>query len=99
MNAVRATWKNGNIEVHDPVDWPEGCRLLIEPDLRNDAVCEKDEDWSIRPEDIAKWLVWYDSLEPLLFTPAEESDLAAWRKKVKDRTIATMHKGIEGVFE
>jgi hypothetical protein len=42
---------------------------------------------------------WYDSLEPLEFTSDERTDLAAWRQKVKEYTIANMHKGIEGLAE
>ena len=58
-----------------------------------------DEDWSNSPEAVADWLAWYDSLEPLEFTADERTDLAAWRQKVKDYTIANMHKGIEGLAE
>jgi hypothetical protein len=58
-----------------------------------------DEDWSNSPEAVADWLAWYDSLEPLEFTSEERTDLAAWRQKVKEYTIANMHKGIEGLAE
>ena len=32
MSAVRATWKNGQIVLDGPVAWPEGLRLVIEPE-------------------------------------------------------------------
>ncbi len=32
-------------------------------------------------------------------TPAEEADLAAWRQKSKECTIANMHRRIEGLFQ
>jgi len=38
-------------------------------------------------------------LEPLEITPEEEADLAEWRQRVKEYTIANMHKGIEGLSE
>jgi hypothetical protein len=82
------------------VDWPEGRRLLVEPDLsQNDPGGVREEEWSNSPEAIAKWLEWYDSLEPLIFTPEEERDIAAWRQKVKEHTIANMHKDLGGLFE
>ncbi len=31
MNAIRATWTNGQIVPAEPVDWPEGAQLLVEP--------------------------------------------------------------------
>ena len=83
-----------------PVNWPEGYRLRVEPDLAQDEPTGVgEEDWSNTPEAIADWLKWYDSLEPLIFTPEEEADMAAWRQKVKEHTIANMHKHVEGLFE
>ena len=83
-----------------PVDWPEGCRLTIEPEIVGpNSIGVSDEDWSNSPEAVADWLAWYDSLEPLEFTSEERTDLAAWRQKVKEYTIANMHKGIEGLAE
>src|SRR5437899_7984732 len=99
MEAIRATWKNGQIVLDGPVEWPEGSRLLIEPDQSQDEpIGMREEDWSDSPEAIADWLKWYDSLEPQVITPEEEADLAEWRQKVKEYTIANMHKGVEGVF-
>ena len=44
---------------------------------------------------IADWLAWYDSLEPLIMTTEEEAELADWRRKVKEYTIARMQEGFE----
>jgi hypothetical protein len=33
MEAIHATWKNGQIVPDGPVDWPDGCRPMVEPDL------------------------------------------------------------------
>ena len=100
MEAIRATWKNGQIVPDTPVDWPEGCRLRVEPDTEQAETSEmREEAWSNTPEAIADWLAWYDSLEPLIFTPDERADLAAWRRQVKEYTIANMHKDIEGLFQ
>jgi hypothetical protein len=63
------------------------------------SVGAREEDWSNSPEAVADWLAWYDSLEPLEFTPAEQADLAEWRQEVKEYTIANMHRGIEGLME
>jgi hypothetical protein len=99
MDTIRATWRNGQIIPDGPVDWPEGYRLRIEPDaLQAESEEMREEDWSNSPEAIADWLAWYDSLEPLVFTPEEESDIAAWRRQVKEYTIANMNKGIEDLF-
>jgi len=31
MNAVKATWTNGRILPGEPVDWPDGSELVVEP--------------------------------------------------------------------
>jgi hypothetical protein len=97
---MRATWKNGRIVPDGPVDWPEGCRLVIEPEVSEATPMDvSDEAWSDSPEAVADWLAWYDSLEPLEITAAEKADLADWRQRIKDYTIANMCKGIEGLSE
>src|SRR5438067_9045983 len=83
MKAITATSKNGHIEPDEMADWPDGCRLKIEPIDDQEYIGIREEDWSNTPEAIADWLKWYDSLEPLEFTAEEEAELAAWRRKVK----------------
>jgi hypothetical protein len=98
MNSIEGTVSHGQIVLDAPVDWPEGCRVRIEPlatEGLNGGAGEEPES----PEAIAEWLRWYDSLEPLEFTPEEEADLAAWRQRVKEYTIANMHKRVGDLFE
>ncbi len=100
MDAIRGIWKDGHVVLDGPVDWPEGARLVIEPEAsQGEPIGVREEDWSNTPEAIAAWLQWYDSLQPLNFTPEEEADIAAWRQKVKEYTIAHMHRDTEGLFE
>jgi hypothetical protein len=100
VETIRAIWKNGQIVPDAPVDWPEGCRLRIEPETEQAESNEMGEEgWSNSPEAIADWLSWYDSLEPLIFTPEEEAELGAWRRQVREYTIANMNKSVEGLFK
>jgi hypothetical protein len=95
VGEVHAVWKNGRIIPEGRIDWPEGCRLRIEPDpVQPEPGEDQAEDWSNSPEAIADWLAWYDSLEPLVFTPEEAADLRDWRRRVKEYTIAHMNEGI-----
>lgn len=99
MSIRLATLKNGQIVLDDPAPWPEGSRLAVKEVSETRSLGMREEDWPDTPEAIAVWLNWYDSLEPLEFTPEEEADIAAWRQKTKEYTIANMDKGIEGLFE
>lgn len=99
MKSVAATWKNGQIHPDEPVDWPEGCRLSVEPVEDGDCIGMREEEWSNSPEAIADWLRWYESLEPLEFTTMEEEGMASWRQKLKEHTISKVDRRVEGLFE
>lgn len=96
MNAITATWKDGQIHPDQKADWPEGCRLRVEPLDQGESFGMREEDWSNTPEAIIEWLAWYDALEPLEFTAEEEVDLATWREQVKQRSAA--NDRVEGLF-
>ena len=64
MNAIKGTVKNGMIVPDQPVNWPEGRRVVIEPVPEIETFGISEEDWSDSPEAIADWLKWYASLEP-----------------------------------
>jgi hypothetical protein len=60
-------------------------------------MCE--EDWSNSPEADADWLAWYDSLEPLEFTPEERADVVQWRQKLNELGCVppTKYSGQNGI--
>ena len=94
MNVINGIFKNGQVVLDNPADWPEGCRLRIAPQATATTAGDPPE----TPEEIEDWLRWYHALEPLEFTPEEEADLAAWRQKTKEHEIAASRKRLEGLF-
>jgi hypothetical protein len=77
MNVIHGTWKNGQILLDEPADWPEGCRVVIEPAARETSIGIPEEEWPTDPEGIARLLAQMDAIEPLLMTPQEEAEWAA----------------------
>jgi hypothetical protein len=76
MSTIHAVWKNGQIVPTQPVDWPEGTALAVGP-IEESLLTDPEGDLlGDDPASIARWLAWFDSLEPLIFTPEEE---AAWQ--------------------
>jgi hypothetical protein len=95
-HAISGIYEAGRVVLKTPVDWLEGTSVevtLVQPASNKIGMTE--DDWRTDPESIAKWLKWYDSLEPLEFTPQEEADQAAWRQKVKEYDIAKSQRRIE----
>jgi hypothetical protein len=73
MNSVNGTFKHGQIILDGLPDWPDGCRLHIEPLTTEPRSEATDRDEPETPEEIEEWLRWYHSLEPLEFTPEEKT--------------------------
>ncbi len=82
MNAIKGTWKNGQIVLGEPVNWPDGCEVLVELVREEESLGIREEDWRDTPEAIAEWLRWYDSLEPLAMTAEEEAE---WKAALKQQ--------------
>ena len=76
MQTIRATWINGKIVPDGPVDWPDGCRLTIDPEPTISFVGMTEGEQADDAESIARWIAAFDGIPPLEMTPDEE---AAWR--------------------
>ena len=81
---IRARWTNGRLLPEEAVSWPEGTVLYVS-ETPLGAAGHADESTAETPESIRRWLEWYDSLEPLVFTPEEEA--AALPKPVAPGTL------------
>ena len=100
MNAIHATWKNGQVVLDGLVNWPEGTRLLVETESsQRMPASQATDDGPVTPEEIAHTLAAMDKTEPFDLSAAAASDLAAWDRNVKEYSIANLDKDIEDVFQ
>jgi len=98
--ALTGTWKNGQITLDGPADWPEGCKLHVIPiPQTTDRTGIPDDQWPQDSRGIAELLDRMDQIEPFEMTPQEEVDWLAGRQRIKEYTIGNMSKRIEGLFE
>jgi hypothetical protein len=95
MNAIKATWKHGQIVPDEPVDWPEGHRLLVQEDSFSEIEFMNENEQSDDPMEIQKWIDDLRSIPPLPMTPEEESELMAWRQQVKEFNLEAVRKQME----
>src|SRR5262245_4927785 len=81
MNAVKATWTNGRILPEEPVDWPEGSGLLVEPIGSNGEKMGLSEDeWRDDADSIAAWEAWVRQIELPQYTNEERAEMARYRE-------------------
>jgi hypothetical protein len=102
MKALMGTVHNGQIVADQPIEWPEGCRVVIEPAANEEALGIREEDWPTDQEGIARLLALMDQIEPLEMTPEEEAAWRADRKAHKEWEKANFEKRarrLEELFE
>jgi hypothetical protein len=98
MNAIpddkilTGIWKNGQIVLEKPTDWPEGCRLVVTPEEAPGVHGMSEEGQSDDPEAIARWLAEFDAIPPWQMSAEEEAEWQAARQAVEDYTIAKMNE-------
>jgi len=99
MNAIRATWMNGQVvPEEDPASWPNGVKLLIWPyDSQSNELPSgmTEENQGDTPEEIERWIAETDAIPPLVLTPEEETDLFAWREKAKQFNLEAVRRQME----
>ena len=103
MKTITGTIRNGQIIADQPINWPDGCRVLIEPvTTEEETLGIREEDWPTDPEGIARQVALMDQIEPLEMTAAEEAEWSAERKSRKEWHKAQFEKRgrqIEELFE
>ena len=65
MHAIKATWTNGQIVPAEPIDWPEGMELLVEPVSKPEKIGLDESEWHDNPQALADWEAWINTIEPL----------------------------------
>jgi hypothetical protein len=97
MTTIKATIRNGRIEVDEPIDLPDGTELTIPIPVPAESLGAQDSDDT--PEAAEAWIRWYDSLEPLEFTPAERAARDAARSEQKQLELALWEKRSQQIEE
>jgi len=96
MNSIKAVWKNGQIVPAEPVDWPEGCELLVEPlDLNGEKIGLTEEDWKDDAASVAAWIEAVNKIEPMIWAEGEQEEYERYRKEFRDFNIEAVRKQME----
>ena len=93
MNAIKATWTNGQIVPRERVDWPEGSELLVEPVSSSEKIGVDESEWRGGPESIAEWIAWVDTIQPMIWAEDVPVDVGY----VTPVSSQLPHEHLEGV--
>jgi hypothetical protein len=100
MHAIKATWINGQILPSEPVDWPEGSELLVEPIVPNAGKAGLIEaEWRDDPESIAGWEAGVRSIEPPVYSDQERAELARYREEYRRYNLEAVRRQMEAEEE
>lgn len=92
MHAIKAIWTNGKIVPAEPVDWPEGIELLVEPLAASERVGLDESEWVDDAAALADWEAWIRSIEPLEYTDEERAELARYREESRRYNLEAVRK-------
>ena len=105
METILGTYRDGQVILERPVDWPNGAALEVRLGISTNASwSENREDRCVdgskppnTPEEIEEWLAWFDSRERLEMTSEEESRIEQMRLADKQAQIELMRKNWQEV--
>jgi hypothetical protein len=93
MREIEATVRDGRVVTETPLNLPDGTKVKI-IDLEGTSGDGVDI-WENSPEGLKAWHAWFDSLEPVVFTPEEESELAKFREERRAWELAHFDERID----
>ena len=89
MNAVRAVWTNGRILPAEPVDWPEGSELIVEPIVQPEkGMGLAESDWRDDAASVAAWENGVRSIERPQYSDEERVEMARFLKRQPQSSAA-----------
>jgi hypothetical protein len=93
VEAIKAVWTNGRIQPLEPVNWPEGSKLVVEPVAWNgDDIVPGDNVWGDDPESFVAWAAAVERIEPMVWAEGEREQFEAYREKVRQYTLDAVRK-------
>jgi hypothetical protein len=92
MNAIKAVWTNGQIVPAEPVDWPEGSQLIVEPIVPSEKIGLDESEWGDSPEAIAEWIAAVEKIEPMIWADGEKEEYERFRQEHRRFNIESVRK-------
>jgi hypothetical protein len=95
VQEIKAAWINGKIVPMEPVDWPEGIELRVEPRLSSNRIGLDEGEWRDDSQSIADWIAWVDTIEPMISTDEERAEMDRYRQAQRLLNIEAVRQQME----
>src|SRR5436190_918689 len=96
MDVIKATVRQGRLDLEAPADWPDGTEVLIEPTTAPSEKIGIDEsEWRDDPASLADWDAWIPTIEPLEFTPEEAEKMAEFDHQMRRYNLEAVRRQME----
>jgi hypothetical protein len=95
MDAIKATVRQGRLELEAPPEWPDGTEVLIEPTAPSEKIGIDESEWRDDPESLADWEAWIQTIEPLEFTLEEARTMAEFDEQMRQFNLKAVRRCME----
>lgn len=92
MNTIKATIRNGRIDVPAPRELPDGTEVML-------TIAKSEDDRLLTPDEIARTLAAMDRLQPWDLPEDVAAELDEWERRINQRGIEHRDPGMEDVFQ
>jgi hypothetical protein len=83
---------SGRIMPAEPVDWPEGSELIVEPLATPGKIGLDEAEWQEDAESLVAWDAWLPTVEPLALSDEERATFECWREEVRKYNMGIVSK-------
>ena len=98
MNAIKATVRQGRLELDVPLDWADGTEVLIEPRMTSlEKIGIDESEWRDDSESLADWEAWLKTFEPIELTPDEAKRNADFADQMRQYNIEAVGRQMQDV--
>jgi hypothetical protein len=95
MQPITGTYHGGQIVPDAQVDWPDGTRVEITPELGPAKIGLDESEWRDDPAGLADWEAWIKTIEPLEFTPEEEAAQARFNEQMRQFNLDAVRRQMQ----
>ena len=96
MRSIKAIYSRGHVILREPVDWPEGCEVTVEPPAAMTETIGIDESqWRDDAASLADWQSWLATIEPLELTPDEQAANARFVDEMRQFNIDAVRRQMD----